>query len=429
MADNAQVTAGVGTNIAADEVTYSGDTTKLQINRLVHVSGTEGSKVVAEIAGAAGSPGTAALTIQGIASGTAVPVSNAGTFAVQSVGSVAHDGVGTAVSPVLVGGYGYNSVPTDVNADGDAVRGWFLRSGALAVQDTLGGVLSVGGNGATSTGVQRVTIANDSTGVLATVTNVATIGTSITPGTGPTHLGKAEDAVHANGDTGVMVLAVRNDAGAVLAGSTGDYIPISTDSTGAVRVTGAGGTQYAEDSVAVSGDSLMVVGAVRRDTAATSVSASGDYEALSTNATGALRVTIDSYGTGSAATATTDSITVKLATDAIQNGLVALTPKFAAIAAATSGNNSLVALVSSKKIRVLSLMLFAGAAGDIYFTSNSGGTVIFGGSANKIKLAANQGFVLDFSPVGWMETASGEALFLNTSSTGPFSGGLTYIEV
>jgi hypothetical protein len=127
--------------------------------------------------------------------------------------------------------------------------------------------------------------------------------------------------------------------------------------------------------------------------------------------------------------ATTDSITAKLATDAIQNGLTALTPKFAVIAASTSGDNTLVSSVSSKKIRVLSLMLVAGAAGNIYFTSAAGGTVIFGGSTNKINLAINSGFVLPFSPVGWFETGTTSALVMNASSTGPFSGGLVYIEV
>src|SRR5688572_15469536 len=47
---------------------------------------------------------------------------------------------------------------------------------------------AVVGNGAAAT-AQRVTLANDSTGVLATVTNVATIGTSVTPGSAAAHLG------------------------------------------------------------------------------------------------------------------------------------------------------------------------------------------------------------------------------------------------
>lgn len=116
-------------------------------------------------------------------------------------------------------------------------------------------------------------------------------------------------------------------------------------------------------------------------------------------------------------------------TAAIGNAGTLLVPKFAAIAAATSGNNTLLAAVTSKKIRVLSLFLVAGAAGNIYFTSATGGTVIFGGSTNKIQLAANGGFVLPFSPVGWFETVAGELLAMNASSTGPFSGGFCYVEV
>lgn len=49
-------------------------------------------------------------------------------------------------------------------------------------------------------------------------------------------LSKAEDAPHTSGDTGVPMWAVRNDTGAVFAGSDGDYIPFATDATGALRV-------------------------------------------------------------------------------------------------------------------------------------------------------------------------------------------------
>lgn len=116
-------------------------------------------------------------------------------------------------------------------------------------------------------------------------------------------------------------------------------------------------------------------------------------------------------------------------TDKLFDGTTELTPKFAAIAAATSGANTLVAAVASKKIRVTSLCLVAGAAGNVYFTSAAAGAVIFGGSTNKINLAANGGFILPFSATGWFETVAGELLNLNASSTGPFSGGLTYLEV
>lgn len=66
--------------------------------------------------------------------------------------------------------------------------------------------------------------------------DIRNITTNIVPGVATTSLGKAEDAAHSSGDTGVMALGVRNDAGAVLAGSDGDYIPITTDSTGALRI-------------------------------------------------------------------------------------------------------------------------------------------------------------------------------------------------
>jgi len=99
----------------------------------------------------------------------------------------------------------------------------------------MNGVAVTMNNGAAGTGVQRVTLASDSTG------NIATIGTSVTPGTGATNLGKAEDAAHTSADTGVMVLGVRETTLTDLsAGNTdGDYEPFQVNKSGAVWVTGA----------------------------------------------------------------------------------------------------------------------------------------------------------------------------------------------
>ena len=68
-------------------------------------------------------------------------------------------------------------------------------------------------------------------GTVTTVTSVTAIGTSVTPGTSAAHLGKAEDAVHGSGDTGVMALAVRADSAAATA-ANGDYVPLLTDEAG-----------------------------------------------------------------------------------------------------------------------------------------------------------------------------------------------------
>ena len=78
-----------------------------------------------------------------------------------------------------------------------------------------------------------------------TAGNVATVDATfgldvdvmrVIPGTGATNLGKAEDTAHADGDTGVLMLGVRNH----LTGSTtdGDYSAISVDSTGNMNTVG-----------------------------------------------------------------------------------------------------------------------------------------------------------------------------------------------
>ena len=63
--------------------------------------------------------------------------------------------------------------------------------------------------------------------------------TSVIPGTGATNLGKAEDAGHTTGDTGVMMLGVRNDAMAALTTTDLDYSPLATDPSGRMLVAWA----------------------------------------------------------------------------------------------------------------------------------------------------------------------------------------------
>lgn len=60
--------------------------------------------------------------------------------------------------------------------------------------------------------------------------------TSIVPGVGATNLGKAEDAVHASGDTGVMMLGVRMDDALSIADADGDYSTFLTSEHGCLNV-------------------------------------------------------------------------------------------------------------------------------------------------------------------------------------------------
>lgn len=76
--------------------------------------------------------------------------------------------------------------------------------------------------------------------VISSTTIPTTLGsttiTSEVPGTAATNLGKAEDAVHATGDTGVAMLALRNDTLTSNTSNTGDYILPITDIYGALVI-------------------------------------------------------------------------------------------------------------------------------------------------------------------------------------------------
>lgn len=271
-------------------------------------------------------------------------VTNAGTFAVQAaltagtntnevVGDAAHDAV-AAGNPVLTGAYASAAAPTDVSADADAVRLWALRSGAMAIQETYAGILSVAGNGASGTGVQRVTIANDSTGILAAVTNVATIGTSVTPGTAATHLGKAEDAAHTSGDVGVMMLGVARAANTALVSADGDYGPIQLSALGAVKVAitegaGSGGTALADAAAFTRATtSITPIGGVVETSAPTVTN--GNVSVISLTTGGAVRVAVASGGIA--------GVIEDVASAGAEEGILGMTIRQDTIASTTSAD-------------------------------------------------------------------------------------------
>ena len=103
----------------------------------------------------------------------------------------------------------------------------------------------------------------------------------------------AEDAAHTSGDEGAFVLAVRNDAGTALAGTDGDYIPLSTDSSGALRTTATLDATFdfvhEEDTAHTSGDLGSFSLGVRNDANATLTSADGDYSPIAVDSAGRIK--------------------------------------------------------------------------------------------------------------------------------------------
>lgn len=99
--------------------------------------------------------------------------------------------------------------------------------------------------------------------------------------------------------------------------------------------------------------------------------------------------------------------------------------KRAAFSAATSGNNTLVAAVAGKVIRVLALVLVAsGGANTVRLESDADGTALTG----QMDLAADGQLVLPYNPAGWAQTVAGELLNLELSAATAVAGVVVYVE-
>lgn len=186
-----------------------------------------------------------------------------------------------------------------------------------------------------------------------------------------------------------------------------------TLTVGSHAVTNAG-TFAVQDSEKIADDAAFTVGTTKvqpvgflaDDTAPDSVN-EGDI--------GAARITLDRK----------QHVVSEIESNSMRADGVAMTPKFAIIDAATSGDNTLVAAVNPKKIRVLALYLIAAGTVNVRFESGAGGTALSG----QMNLIANAGFVLPFNPAGWFETASNTLLNLELSGAISVDGSLTYVEV
>ncbi|MCI0526785.1 MAG: hypothetical protein L0Y56_04935, partial [Nitrospira sp.] len=132
------------------------------------------------------------------------------------------DGAGSGIIQEVVRvSWGPNTAENLVNTGG----------GALPVQDggnslTVDGTVSVNALPAGTNNIGDVDVVT-LPALPAGTNNIGDVDVlSVVPGTGATNLGKAEDAVHTSGDTGVMALTVRSDAGGSLVGASGDYSPL-----------------------------------------------------------------------------------------------------------------------------------------------------------------------------------------------------------
>ncbi len=100
--------------------------------------------------------------------------------------------------------------------------------------------------------------------------------------------------------------------------------------------------------------------------------------------------------------------------------------QYAVVAAATLDNNTLVAAVTGKKIRVVQLVLVAsGGANNVRLESGASGTALTG----VMNLAANGQLIWQYNPAGWCETAAAALLNLELSAATSVAGVLGYVTV
>lgn len=113
-------------------------------------------------------------------------------------------------------------------------------------------------------------------------------------------------------------------------------------------------------------------------------------------------------------------------TSTIYDGTSPLLPKFIKIDAASATNNTIIAAVAGKKIRVLAGSLtMTGTSVTIRFESGTDGTALTG------QMAPTQGstITIPFSPVGHFETGTGVLLNIELSGAQSVDGWLVYVEV
>ncbi len=229
---------GGGTEAAALRVTIASDSTGV-------VSVDDNGSTISIDDGGSSITVDGTVAISGTVTVASHAVTNAGTFAVQAVctnaGTFAVQVDGNALTSLqLIDDVVYidNASFTD-DTSKFALIGGVYQSSPQTITDGKVAPISLDANGrvlvaahaVTQSGTWNVgTVTTVST--VSSVTNVATIGTSVTPGTAAAHLGKAEDAAHNSGDTGVMMLGVRADTPASTGQSDGDYTAPTFDSSG-----------------------------------------------------------------------------------------------------------------------------------------------------------------------------------------------------
>lgn len=280
-----------GTDFIAGTAANGLDVDVTRVQGTVTVDGTAGSFPVTDSGGSLTVDNAALAVVGGGVEATALRV----TVASDSTGVLSVDDNGGSLTidgSVSVTG----AVDTELTtADLDTGAGTDTRAVVGLVLAASGGGVLVGAANPVPISDNAGSLTVDGSVSLAAAIPAGTnnIGDvdvlSVVPGTGATALGKAVDDVAGATDTGVAVLAIRDDTLAALTPADGDYVPLRVNSTGALHVTGGGGgTEYAVDTALGATPTGSLAIAIRDDALSALTPVEGDAIGLRVDANGAL---------------------------------------------------------------------------------------------------------------------------------------------
>lgn len=111
-------------------------------------------------------------------------------------------------------------------------------------------------------------------------------------------------------------------------------------------------------------------------------------------------------------------------TSVMYDGKTAVTPKFAAIEAGSSGDNIIIGAVANKKIRVLSYAFISSGTQTGKWKSGNATDI-----SGRMYFIANTGISAGYNPKGHFQTGTNKELVLNLSQAVSGGGHINYIEV
>lgn len=278
---------------------------------------------------------------------------------------------------------------------------------------------------------QKIAVIANTAGNTATGSGGSVTVTSVVPGTGATNLGKAEDAAHTTGDTGVASWGVVTDGVTALAAS-GDYSVMGTDTAGNLRVVGS------VASGATDTGNPVKVGAKYNSTLPTFTD--GQRGDLQIGTRGSIHAElwgtdssfpIASGNSSSDGVATSGVGQVVNSREYVFNGStmdrVFTCTNTATISVTAAATTEIVALSSSQIIRVCSFVLTESLAGTAKFVYGTGANCGSGTTdiTAAMALATSGTMALSAGNGSLFRTAASNALCL-TAVTGNITGFLSY---